>query len=127
MNKTIPMVAVAMLVAASVSLAQAQDGKAHRVGVLSIVDTPVLKGFRDGLKEIGYVEGKNLVLDISIKKTYNELRPIAKLYREQKVDVIVTLGGDEHCQRDDQGDTYRFPVRCGPGGIRISKVSSGAP
>ena len=93
MNKTIPMVAVAMLVAASVSLAQAQDGKAHRIGVLSIVDTPVLKGFRDGLKEIGYVEGKNLVLDISIKKTYNELRPIAKLYREQKVDVIVTLGG----------------------------------
>jgi ABC-type uncharacterized transport system substrate-binding protein len=71
-NKTIPTVAVAMLVAASVSLAQAQDGKAHRVGVLSIVDTPVLKGFRDGLKETGYVEGKNLVLDIPVKKTYDE-------------------------------------------------------
>jgi len=92
-NKTIPMVAVALLVVASLSLAQAQDGKTHRVGVLSIVDTPVLKGFRDGLKEIGYVEGKNLVLDIPVKKTYDELRPIAKLYREQKVDVIVTLGG----------------------------------
>ena len=54
MNKTISMVAVAMLIVASISLAQAQDGKAHRVGVLSIVDTPVLKGLRDGLKEIGY-------------------------------------------------------------------------
>jgi putative ABC transport system substrate-binding protein len=42
---------------------------------------------------MGYVEGKNLVLDIPVKKTYDELRPIAKLYREQKVDVIVTLGG----------------------------------
>jgi len=92
-HKTIPIVAVALLVVASVSLAQAQDGKTHRVGVLSIVDTPVLKGFRDGLKEIGYIEGKNLVLDIPVKKTYDELRPIAKLYREQKVDVIVTLGG----------------------------------
>jgi hypothetical protein len=44
-NKTISMVAVATLVAVSVSLAQAQNGKVHRVGVLSTVDTPVLKGF----------------------------------------------------------------------------------
>ena len=124
MNKTIPMVAVAMLVVASLSLAQAQDGRTHRVGVLSIVDTPVLRGFRDGLKEIGYIEGKNLVLDIPVKKTYDELRPIAKLYKEQKVDVIVTLGGTATsiAKETTQRDTYRFPVRCGPGGSRISKV-----
>ena len=92
-NKRILMLAAAVLVAASMSLAQAQDGKTQRVGVLSIVDTPVIKGLRDGLKERGYVEGKNLVLDIPVKNTYDELRPSAKLYGEQKVDVIVTLGG----------------------------------
>ena len=40
-----------------------------------------------------YIEGKSLLLDIPDKKTYDELRPIAKAYTEKKFDVIVTLGG----------------------------------
>src|SRR4029453_997948 len=56
-------------------------------------DTPSLKGFREGLKDAGYVEGKNLVLDVSVKQNYDELRPIAKAYVEKKFDVIVGMGG----------------------------------
>jgi putative tryptophan/tyrosine transport system substrate-binding protein len=77
----------------NVSIGDAQEAKVYRVGVLSITDSPVLKGLRDGLKETGYVEGKNLILNIPVKRTSDELRSLAKLYKEQKVDAIVTLGG----------------------------------
>ena len=52
------------LILATIHLAEAQQGKVYHVGVLSIGDNPSVKGFRDGLKNAGYVEGKNLVLDI---------------------------------------------------------------
>ena len=81
------------LVLASVHLAEAQQGKVYHVGVLSIGDHPSLKGFRDGLKSAGYVEGKNLVLDISVKQNYDEIRPIAKVYVEKKFDLIVGMSG----------------------------------
>jgi len=45
-----------------------------------------------GMAEAGYVEGKNLQINIPNVKTYDELRPIAKRYVEEKVDVIVTNG-----------------------------------
>jgi ABC-type uncharacterized transport system substrate-binding protein len=77
----------------TVSIAAAQEAKVYRVGVLTIADSPVLKGLRDGLREAGYFERKNLVLNIPLKKTYDELRSVAKLYKEQKVDAIVTVGG----------------------------------
>ncbi len=78
-----------------------QSATVYRVGVLSIAqsltrlstDSTALKGLRDGLKEAGYVEGKNLVLDIPLKKTYDELRSVAERYKAQKVDAIVTVGG----------------------------------
>jgi putative ABC transport system substrate-binding protein len=74
------------------TLAEAQQGKVYHVGVLTLGDNLSLKGFRDGLKNAGYVEGKNLVLDISIKQNYDELRPIAKAYVEKKFDAIVGIG-----------------------------------
>lgn len=80
---------------ATVSSAEAQLANVHRVGVLSIVsaDHPAIKGLQDGLKEAGYNEGKNLLLDMPLKKTSDELRPIANGYQKKKMDVIVTLGG----------------------------------
>ena len=95
MSKKIMLIALGAMLIASVHLAKAeQSGKVSQVGVLT-VGTPVLlvKGLRDGLKEAGYIEGKNLVLDMPVKETYDELRPIAKVYIEKKVDVIVSLGG----------------------------------
>jgi len=90
--KTIVVLLVGLALA-SVHLAEAQQGKVSYVGVLSIGDHPSVKGFRDGLKDAGYVEGKNLILDISVKQNYGELRPIAKVYVEKKFDLIVGMGG----------------------------------
>jgi putative tryptophan/tyrosine transport system substrate-binding protein len=93
-KKTIIVVCLVPLALALFRIAEAQQGKVYHVGVLTVGDnTPQTTGLRDGLKEAGYVEGKNLVLDISVKENYDELRPIAKAYMERKFDVIVTFGG----------------------------------
>jgi putative ABC transport system substrate-binding protein len=76
-----------------IHLAEAQQPKVYQVGALVVGETPLIKGFREGLKEAGYIEGKNLVLDVPVKQNYDELRPIAKAYMERKFDVIVTFGG----------------------------------
>jgi ABC-type uncharacterized transport system substrate-binding protein len=74
-----------------------QQGRIYRIGVLAAPgkaeERLEIKGLRAGLTETGYVEGKNLQLNIPNVKTYDELRPIAKGYLERKVDVIVTNGG----------------------------------
>jgi putative tryptophan/tyrosine transport system substrate-binding protein len=76
-------------------LAEAQSPKTRYVGVLMIGDPtqPMLKGLRDGLKDSGYIEGKNLILEIPAKETFDELRPLAKSYKEKKLDIIVAIGG----------------------------------
>jgi len=84
----------AVIIATSVII-DAQQEKIFRVGVLTILrlDDPRLRGLRDGLKEAGYIEGKNLVLELPVKNTYDELRPVAKGYIEKNFDVIVPIGG----------------------------------
>jgi len=95
MNRKFVDLVVATAILASAHLAEAQQQRVYRVGVLTLgsPDIPDIKGLRDGLKEAGYIEGKNLILDISAKEAFDELRPIAKAYVEKKFDVIVALGG----------------------------------
>jgi putative tryptophan/tyrosine transport system substrate-binding protein len=81
----------------TVPFVEAQERRIYRVGVLAppgkVEESHNIKGLRTGLAEAGYVEGKNLQLNIPNVKTYDELRPIAKDYVEKKADVIVTQGG----------------------------------
>ena len=72
----------------------AGQSKAPHIGILLVgtPDYPTLKGFLGGLNEAGYVVGKNLVLEMGIKTSYDELRPVAKAYNEKKLDVVVTFG-----------------------------------
>ncbi len=89
----ISILAVVMQLADTV-IAEAQQSKVYRLGFLVGPGKPEesihTKGLRHGLREAGYVEGKNLQLNIPTVRTYDELRPIAKDYVEKKVDVIVT-------------------------------------
>ena len=61
--------------------AQAQQSKVYHLGVLRGPGTPEggadLKGLRDGLREAGYLEGKNLQLNIPNVRSYDDLRPLA--------------------------------------------------
>jgi putative tryptophan/tyrosine transport system substrate-binding protein len=56
----------AMLLASNCATAQQAPAKIPRVGILTQADTertPILDAFREGLHDLGYVEGRNVVLE----------------------------------------------------------------
>jgi hypothetical protein len=54
----------------AVSVEAQQADKVPRVGYVSVrgasSQAPVLEGFREGLRELGYIEGKNIVIDLIV-------------------------------------------------------------
>ena len=76
------------------SFAEAQQpGKLPRVGILFIggKDQPHLESFKQGLRELGYTEGKNIVLIYRYAEGKQErLADLAADLVGEKVDVIVT-------------------------------------
>jgi len=71
--------------------------KAREVGVLMLVkpDRPQLQGLRDELKETGYIDGRNLRLDMRQLRSAEELRSLAKEFVKHNVHVVVTTGNVE--------------------------------
>jgi ABC-type uncharacterized transport system substrate-binding protein len=75
--------------------AQAQQAvKLHRIGILS-PDLPppgFLEAFRQGLRELGYVEGQNIAFEVRSAEGYGQrLAPLANELVRLKVDVIVAI------------------------------------
>jgi putative ABC transport system substrate-binding protein len=70
--------------------------KVARVGILSPEEndhTPAFLAFRDGLRDLGYEEGKSIVLDFRLAKGHNEsLGQLATELIHIPVDVIVAGG-----------------------------------
>jgi putative tryptophan/tyrosine transport system substrate-binding protein len=95
MNKSVVGVALCAMLFALCFSAEAQQAKVYRVGVLVVggADIPQIKGLRDAMKDYGYIEGKNLDLEVSAKENYDAYRPLIKSYKEKNVDVLVTIGG----------------------------------
>jgi putative tryptophan/tyrosine transport system substrate-binding protein len=85
----------------TVALAEAQQtGKVYRIGFLRAAAPPdsYIEGFRQGLREFGYVEGKNLKTeyrwvekDFSIRRS-TRLDELATELVRLKVDVLVVSG-----------------------------------
>jgi ABC-type uncharacterized transport system substrate-binding protein len=77
-------------------VADSQSAKVARVGLLglgSAETSPHFEALRQGLREHGYVEGQNLVVeDRSTVDTYTRLPDVAAELVRLKVDVIVTNG-----------------------------------
>src|SRR5262245_51495021 len=77
---------------------EAQQAAAYRIGLLS-THTPSaqakgLEALRTGLRDLGYVEGKNIVIEY--RWADGRLERLSRLASELvtlKVDVIVTSGG----------------------------------
>ncbi len=95
MNKGIVMCLLATSILASVHLAEAQQvKKMPRIGVLWPDSAPSsrIEEFRQGLKELGYVEGRNIIVEYRYAKGKRDRLPdlTAELVR-LKVDVIVAL------------------------------------
>ena len=114
MNKKILGLLTVIIVVFSLHLAQAQQpGKVPRVGVLSTSTRSNLatrvNAFRQGMRELGYVEGKNIV----IEDRYAEGKPdrvnelAAELVRT-RVEVIVT--GGPTATRSAKEATVTIPI-----------------
>jgi ABC-type uncharacterized transport system substrate-binding protein len=96
MNKKIVVPLLATVILASVHLAGAQQsGKFPRIGLLftgeSFPPSPNVEVFRQGLRDLGYVEGKNIVLEYRYAEGKIERLPhLAEELVRLPVDVIVT-------------------------------------
>jgi putative tryptophan/tyrosine transport system substrate-binding protein len=83
--------------AISFSAEAQQVGKIPRVGYVSVrgaeSQAPVLEGFRQGLRELGYIEGKNIIIEYRFAEGKRDLVPsmISELV-QLKVDLIVSGG-----------------------------------
>jgi putative ABC transport system substrate-binding protein len=76
----------------------AQSNKVYRVGWISLgqpgAPSPFLDAFRQGLKERGYIEGKNLFLDARLADgSRDRADQMVVALVQSKVDIIVTQGG----------------------------------
>jgi putative ABC transport system substrate-binding protein len=88
-----------MLFALSYSAAAQQSVKVPRIGFLATVSASTIsdrvEAFRQGLRELGYVEGKNIVIEWRYAEGEADRLPPPDLAAELvrlKVDVIVTVG-----------------------------------
>jgi putative ABC transport system substrate-binding protein len=85
----------AMILASSLAAEAQQPEKVRRIGYLSGSDAKgaalMVDGFREGLRDLGYVEGKNIFVEYRYAEAKGERLPdlAAELVR-LKVDVIVT-------------------------------------
>jgi putative ABC transport system substrate-binding protein len=85
------------LLAAPLGASAQQGGKVYRIGILEAIpvaqNTANLDALRKGLRDLGYVEGRNLVIDYRSADGRAERFPelAAELVR-LKVDLIVTRG-----------------------------------
>jgi len=86
---------VSLILAPLAAQAQ-QSGKVYRVGVLASSTEanfgPSVKVFREALHAAGWVEGRNLMLDVRYPEQYARLPELATELVGLKVDVLASLG-----------------------------------
>jgi ABC-type uncharacterized transport system substrate-binding protein len=87
------MLVIAVMLAVGVIAEAQQPKKVPRVGILFMGgrDQPHLEELKQGLRERGYSEGKNIILEYRFAEgRYDRLAELVKEFVAEKVDVIVT-------------------------------------
>jgi putative ABC transport system substrate-binding protein len=101
----------ALLLAPVHALAQQAPAKIPRVGILASADnerTPMFDAFRAGLRDLGYVEGRNIILEFRFARGDRSLGPqLAAELLALPVDVIVSEGVGPPSAVDPSG---RIPI-----------------
>src|SRR5439155_17972545 len=98
-NKIFCLALSAMLFALSSPAAAQQPKKVPQIGILTPVPVSarvnVFEAFRKGLRELGYIEGKNIAIEIRSAEGKQERFPaLAAGLVRLKVDIIVVAGGN---------------------------------
>jgi len=88
------LIALGVCAAALPGEAQQAAGKIPRIGmIVEPANEPFLAAFRQGLKDLGYIEGKNIAVEYRFADGKQErLAGLAAELIGLKVDVIVTVG-----------------------------------
>ncbi|HSL48356.1 MAG TPA: ABC transporter substrate-binding protein [Candidatus Deferrimicrobiaceae bacterium] len=91
------LVVAVLILAAPLAIEAQQTGKVYRIGVLEVAGMAAnaanLSAFRQGLAELGYVEGQNFVIEYrSADGRAERFSDLATELVRHKVDVIVTRG-----------------------------------
>jgi putative ABC transport system substrate-binding protein len=95
----------ALLLASEQSAGQQAQSKIPRVGILSLADrtsTKIFDAFRDGLRDLGYIDGQNITIEYRLAAgDFSRLPVIAGELVRLPVDVIVVDGGTKvaHCRQ----------------------------
>ena len=120
---------VLLLLAAPFATAAAQPlGKPYRVGVLwptEVSTNPLFDAFVDGLRDLGWVEGKNIVIEHrSAEGKADRLPDLAADLVRVKVDVILT--GSTTAAMAARNATVTIPIVLGTSGdpVRLGLVAS---
>jgi len=92
-RRTFLFAAAGGLLAARLAVAGQPTGKIYRIGFLSpsaSADPSILDAFREGLRELGYVEGRNIAIASRwAEGKYDRLPGLAAQLVDLKVDIIV--------------------------------------
>jgi putative ABC transport system substrate-binding protein len=80
--------------AAPHAAAAQQAGKVSRIGFFRFGPPPPtwMAGFRQGLRELAYVEGQNIAIEYGLAQSVTELPAVAAEVLRRKVDVLVASG-----------------------------------
>jgi putative ABC transport system substrate-binding protein len=121
MNKSLSIGLLATILLATTSPGQAQQArKIPRIGYLSTSDTGAdigrFEGIRQRLRELGYIEGQNIVIEYrSGGRNFDRYQDAAAELLRLKVDIIVVGGGTSYV-RFVKNATKTIPiVMSGPG------------
>jgi putative ABC transport system substrate-binding protein len=113
MKAKILVYALPALILGTIHLAEAQQPKKiPRIGYLSLRSGPADNdlAFRQGLRELGYIEGQNIVIDWRFAEGKSERYPILVAELVQiGVEAIVTNGGDDPI-RAAMNSTKTIPI-----------------
>jgi putative ABC transport system substrate-binding protein len=123
MTKSFLIWLLATILLANVSLTEAQQPKSPRIGILdsgSRSSNPTnINAFREGLRELGYTEGKNIVLEYRYADgEINRLASLASELVQISVDVIRT-GGTQTTAAAKQA-TSTIPIVVGGAGDLVA-------
>jgi putative tryptophan/tyrosine transport system substrate-binding protein len=118
----------AMLLALSFPVEAQQSGKVHRIGLLisaSNVIAPFTGAFRQGMRELGYVEGKNYILEIrGGGAKADRLFDLAAELVRLEVEVIVTVGSPALRAATKATSTTPIVMRTGGDPVKAGLVAS---
>jgi len=70
-----------------------QPNETPHIGIIDDVWAPLWDHFRQGLRDLGYVDGRNIVIDSrSAQSDFDQLRQAAREFASMKENVIVVYG-----------------------------------